>query len=210
MGAHERIGALRDFEDDAGKPAAGGAALRLTLVAAPGALSAFRRVAADANPRMDRKLHLLRQADEVNILIAPGAARVLSEEREHLQRIFENASGEDRVIQFLRRVGRAEFGELLRIARRVEGAHRRVVDRDVVGMPIAADRVEGDHHLRLQVAEDFDDFGCHFLQRRGGERVGMRVVRRAGHPGVAVAQINQVGQLQLFRGAGQFGPAHVG
>src|SRR3972149_4934421 len=115
VGAHKRVVGLHPFDDQPGQAVARRAALRLASVAGPGCLSARLRFAADADARMDWKLGLLYQAEEVNVLVAAKMARVLSEEREQSQKRLDRPPGKNGVIQFLRLGNRAEVGEKARV-----------------------------------------------------------------------------------------------
>jgi hypothetical protein len=78
------------------------------------------------------------------------------------------------------------------------------VNVDVVGVAVSANRVEGQNNIRLEFADVFDDFPGDFIQRMGDLRIGMLVVGRAGHAGIAVIEEKDVFQAEMLRGAAEF------
>jgi hypothetical protein len=83
------------------------------------------------------------------------------------------------------------------------------VYRDVVGVAVAADRIEGDHHLRAGAADDSNEPPHDLVLGRLRQGVRVLVVRGARHAGVAVAQEYQLRQAQGLGGAAHLRPAHL-
>ena len=67
------------------------------------------------------------------------------------------------------------------VTRELKRPDCRLVDCNMVGMTIAADRVKGQHHLWLDLADIMRYPRRHLIQRIGEQSLGMLVIRRAGH-----------------------------
>ncbi len=175
-------------------------------------MTGARRVLADedaagqANAGVNREIHR-RDAREVDVVITAAPARIAPEEAEGADGQAQQSAGRDPVVELGRAPGRAEGREVVRPARLVEGERGRLVHRDVVRVVVAADRIEGDHHLGPHLPDHRDHVPRDLVDRRGHEGPGMPVVGRPGHAGVAIAQVEDVGQAERGGRAAQLGPA---
>ncbi len=96
---------------------------------------------------------------------------------------------------------------MVRAAGLVEGEGRRLVHGDVVRVVVAADRIEGNHDLGPHLPDDRDHVPRDLLDRGRHEGARMAVVRGAGHPGIAITEVQDVGQAERGGGAAQLAPA---
>lgn len=116
---------------------------------------------------MDRKF-IFNHRGKVDVFIAPEPVRVAPEERLNLHHDLEPAVGKNVKIKLLRLKSRPGSGVLGGVVSRVERLDRGIMNRDMVGVMVSADRVESDHHLRLQFTEDGNDTVGHLIQGGGG------------------------------------------
>jgi len=80
----------------------------------------------------------------------------------------------------------------------------------MIGVTIAANRIERDDDLRLQSSNVRSNFVRDLIHRRVDERVGMRIVGRARHPRIAIAKKFDRLQTQDACRALQFVCPHFG
>ena len=84
-----------------------------------------------------------------------------------------------------------------------------LVDGDVVGVPVAAVGLEGDHHVGADAAYGADQRAHHFIRRGVDEGAWILVLRRADHAGIAVIQEEQLAHAHGLGGAAQLPFAHL-
>ena len=113
-------------------------------------------------------------------------------------------------IQPLRPVRKQAIRREGRVGSLLEGAHRRLVDGDVIRVAVAADGIEGQHHLRTKLTNIIGNFRSHLVQRLGGKSMGMVVIWRARHTRITVIQEVDAFQSEMNRRAAQLGLAQVG
>jgi hypothetical protein len=107
----------------------------------------------EAYDGMDRKVHCDRTGD-VDVLVTPEPMRVLPNKWQQLYRYFHQTSREYREVEFLRLERRTSFGILFWVASCVKCPNRRVVDGDVVWVPVSADWVGSDHYFRFKLTNN--------------------------------------------------------
>lgn len=98
----------------------------------------------------------------------------------------------------------------LRVAGAIEGEHRDLVDSDVIRMRVAAVIVAVGHdHSGLLASDDLDKVTDLGIEIRAVKAVGMRVGLGVGHPGVAVAEHDDLVESDDLRRASQFERAQL-
>ena len=149
------------------------------------------------------------QAGDVNIFILAEPVRVLAEEGQYSHRQLQKSVGEDIKVQLLMLESYSCFRILLRVAGSVKRVNSGFVDGDVVGVAVAADRVEGNHYFRLEFTEYLDQATSNLLKRGRRQRFRMAVILRAGHTGIAIAKVDDTRQSEHFSGALKLSPTYI-
>ena len=118
----------------------------ILAVMAGGGLRFDRKVRPDVDAGGDRII-VLRDRAQIDVVIAAELRGVAPDQWHQPQRKFQPALGKSRPVQLLRTVRRAGFGVTRRVAGRMKGLGRLVVDEDVIGMAVAAKGIEGDEDI---------------------------------------------------------------
>src|SRR3989304_3074853 len=84
-------------------------------------------------------------------------------------------------VQLLRCKGGQPVEHDLIVAGDAKGGDRRVMNRDVIGVPITADRVESNDNLRADTAGGRRGHMRPPFSGRSSQRLWVEIVRRAGH-----------------------------
>ena len=76
-------------------------------------------------------------------------------------------------IQFQRLIYRQVVGESVCISGSIKGSFGCLLDLDMVRMPVSADWIKGDHHLRFEFANIVHHISRHFFKVSSEKRLGV-------------------------------------